>query len=152
MTINLGEELVLEEGEKYGIAEDPNWIGRLGQAFPAFHEKNFRLYFYGQLVSVTGTWLQNVALGWLVLQITNSAFWVGIVSALSVLPTLLFSLIGGVIVDKFDKKKILYVTQSSAMVLAFILGVLTLLNTINVWEICLLSFLLGTVNAIDLPA
>lgn len=152
MSNQTAEELVLEEGEEFGFAENPSWIKRLVKTFPAFHEKNFRLYFYGQLISVTGTWLQNVALGWLILQLTHSALWVGTVSALSVLPTLIFSLLGGVIVDKFDKKKILYITQSSAMVVAFILGILTLFNAVNIWEVCTLSFLLGTINAIDLPA
>jgi MFS family permease len=152
MTDQFPEEFVLEEGERFGIEENPGWVKRIIRAFPAFHERNFRLYFYGQLISVTGIWLQNVALGWLILALTHSALWVGTVSALSILPTLLFSLIGGVIVDRLDKKKILYFTQSSAMILAFILGMSTLLNVINIWGICTLSFLLGTVNAIDLPA
>src|SRR5581483_2742862 len=120
--------------------------------FPAFQEKNFRLYFAGQLVSLCGTWLQTVAFGWLVLQITGSAFWVGTVSALTVLPTLIFSLVGGVIVDRFNKKSILYVTQSAAMVIALTLGLLTFFHVVTLLEICVLAALLGTVNAVDIPA
>lgn len=119
---------------------------------PAFSSNNYRLYFSGQLISLIGTWLQIVAQGWLVLKLTNSAFSVGLVAAVSALPTLLFSLFGGVIVDKFPKRKILLFTQTSSMILAFILGTLTVLKVINVWEIAFLAFLLGVVNALDIPA
>ncbi len=99
-----------------------------------------------------GTWLQMVAQGWLVLQLTHSVFLIGLVAAIGSLPTLLFSLIGGVIVDRFSKRKILFFTQSASMILAFILGFLTVFGLINVWEIAFLAFLLGTVNAVDAPA
>ena len=121
-------------------------------AFPAFKSRNYRLYFSGQLISLTGTWLQIVAEGWLVLQLTNSAFWVGAVAAVATLPSLLFSLFGGVIVDRFPKKKILYFTQSSSMILALIYGLLTVFGFINVPLIMILGFLLGCVTAIDSPA
>lgn len=121
-------------------------------AFPAFRHKNYRLYFGGQLISLIGTWLQMVALGWLVLELTHSAFWVGLVSAVSSLPVLIFILFGGVIVDRLPKKDILLFTQISSMIFAFILGVLTILNIINLTEIIILSFLLGMLNALDAPA
>lgn len=120
--------------------------------FPALYERNFRLYFYGQLVSLAGTWLQNVAQGWLVFQITKSAFWVGAVAALALIPTLVFALVGGVIIDHFDTRKILYVTQGAAMLLAFTLGALTILQIINLTELIILALALGTVNALDIPA
>lgn len=120
--------------------------------FPAIKNSNYRLYFTGQMISITGTWLQIVAQGWLVLKLTNSAFMIGLVAAVAALPTLLFSLFGGVIVDRFPKRKILIFTQSSAMILALILGFLTLAGIINIWEIIVLAFLLGMVMAIDAPA
>jgi MFS family permease len=120
--------------------------------FPAFQEPNFRLYFYGQVVSLTGTYLQSTAQGWLVLQMTHSAFWVGLVSALVFFPTFLLVLFGGVIVDRFDRRKLLYFTQISAMILAFVLGILTITGHVTLWEVVVLAFLLGVVNALDTPA
>ena len=122
------------------------------RAFPAFGSKNYRYYFLGQLISQIGSWLQIVAEGWLVLTLTNSVFMIGLVAACATLPSLLFSLFGGVIVDRFDKKKLMYVTQSCALVLALSVGTLTLLHLINVWEIAVFAFLLGAVSAIDNPA
>lgn len=114
--------------------------------------RNYQLYFSGQLISLTGTWLQTVAQGWLVLKLTNSAFLVGLVAAVSMFPSLLFSLFGGVLVDRFPKRKILIFTQTAAMCLALILGILTVLKIVTVTEIVILAFLLGTVNSIDVPA
>ncbi|HWZ21569.1 MAG TPA: MFS transporter, partial [Cytophagaceae bacterium] len=152
-TENTSEETyIINESPEISIGENAGWFGKIKSTFPALENKNYKLYFYGQLVSLIGTWLQIVAQSWLVLQLTNSAFLIGLVMALSTLPTLFFTLFGGVIVDRFSKKKILLFTQSIAMVLAFILGLLTMLGWINVWEICVISFLLGVVNAIDAPA
>ena len=121
-------------------------------AFPAFNSRNYKLYFSGQLISLIGTWLQIVALGWLVLKMTNSAFLIGLITALGSLPSLFFTLFGGVLVDRFPKKKILFITQGSAMILAITLGMLTVFNVINIWEIAVIAFLMGTVAAIDIPA
>jgi MFS family permease len=146
------ETYIINESPEISIGEKVGWFSKLRSTFPALENRNYKLYFYGQLVSMIGTWLQIVAQSWLVLQLTNSAFLIGLVMALSTLPTLFFTLFGGVIVDRFSKKKILLFTQSIAMVLAFVLGLLTVLGWINVWEICVISFLLGVVNAIDAPA
>ncbi len=108
--------------------------------FPALRNRNYQLYFSGQLISLIGTWLQMVAQAWLVLKLTNSAFLMGLVVAVGTAPTLLFSLFGGVIVDRFPKREILIFTQVSSMILAFILGFLTIFNLINVWEIAILAF------------
>lgn len=121
-------------------------------AFPAFRSRNFTLYFIGQIVSMIGTWLQMVAQGWLVLEMTGSAFWVGVTAAASTIPTLLLSLIGGVIVDRYSRKTILLWTQSLSMSLAFILGIFTLTGTITIPVILVLSFLLGCVGAVATPA
>ena len=120
--------------------------------FPAFQNKNYRLYFFGQLISLIGTWLHIVAQSWLVLKLTHSAFLIGLIAALSTTPTFLFTLFCGVMVDRFSKKKILLYTQVSAMLLALILGILTVKNVITVWEIGVIAFILGTINAIDSPA
>lgn len=122
------------------------------ELFPAFQNKNYRLYFTGQLISLVGTWLQIVAESWLVLTLTNSAFLIGMVAACATLPTLIFSLFGGVIVDRFSKRKIIMAAQVAAMILATIYGILILTNVITIWEIMVLAFLLGCVNAIDWPA
>ncbi|MCX6180018.1 MAG: MFS transporter [Chlorobiales bacterium] len=126
--------------------------GQLLTAFPAFKNLNFRRYFPGQVVSMIGTWIQMVAQGWLVLEITSSAFDVGLVAAASTLPTLFLSLLGGVIVDRYHKRSILLLTQSAAMILAFILGIFAMTGTVTLWIIFVLSFLLGCVNALNVPA
>ena len=120
--------------------------------FPALSNRNYRLYFSGQVVSLIGTWLQIVAQGWLVLTLTNSAFQVGLVTAVGLSPMLVFSLFGGVIVDRFSKQRILLLTQSASAVLALILGILTILKMVTVWQIAVLAFLVGCIHAIDSPA
>lgn len=146
------EKLIIDESPEIGIGEAEGWTDKFFTLFPALKNRNYRLYFSGQLVSLIGTWLQIVAQGWLVLQLTNSAFMVGLVAAVSSLPTLLFTLFGGVIVDNFPKRKILVFTQTASMILAFTLGILTVFNLINVLEIAILAFCLGLVNALDAPA
>lgn len=96
--------------------------------------------------------MQMVAQGWLVLELTNSALWVGIIAALNALPVLFFSLFGGFIVDKFPKKRVLFISEVSAMILALTLGILTITGVVTVLHIAILAFLLGVVNAIDMPA
>lgn len=127
-------------------------MDKLRTYFPAFNNKNYRLYFTGQLISLIGTWLQIVAESWLVLTLTNSVFLIGMVAAAATLPTLIFSLFGGVIVDRYSKKKIIMVTQFAAMIIAAIYGFLIVFDLITIWQIMLLSFLLGVVNAVDWPA
>jgi MFS family permease len=144
-------EYIIEESPEIS-AQQSHFLTKFFFFFPAFASVNYRLYFSGQLISVIGTWLQIVAQGWLVLQLTHSALMVGLVAALANVPSFFFSLFGGVIVDRFPKKRIILFTQASSMILAFILGILTILNVITVFEIGLLAFCLGVVNAIDWPA
>lgn len=125
---------------------------RLLAAFPAFESPDFRRYFPGQVVSMIGTWIQMVAQGWLVLEITGSAFDVGLAAAASTLPTLFLSLFGGVLVDRYPRRTILLWTQSAAMLLAFVLGIFAVTGTVTIWIILVLSFLLGCVNALNVPA
>ncbi len=146
------EQFILSESPEIQSGEDLTWLRRLLHAFPAFENRNFRLYFTGQTLSLVGTWLQIVAQGWLVFDITHSAAWVGAVAAASMVPSLLLTLWGGVIVDRFPKKKILLFTQASSMVLALILGIVVVAHVVTVLQIIILSFLLGMVTAIDAPA
>lgn len=146
------EQVILNESPEIQFGEDLTWLRRLLHAFPAFENKNFRLYFTGQSVSLVGTWLQMVAQGWLVFDLTHSAFWVGAVAAALMSPSLLLSLWGGVLVDRFSKKRILLFTQTASMLLALILGLLTVTHVVTVGEITLLAILLGAVTAVDAPA
>jgi MFS family permease len=127
-------------------------MDKLLTAFPVFKLRDYRLYFFGQLISLVGTWLQLVAEQWLVLGLTNSAFWVGVVAALGFLPVLLFGLFGGVIVDRFHTRHLLLFTNSGAMILALTLGILVITGHVTVPIICVMAFLLGIVNSIDMPA
>ncbi len=120
--------------------------------FPAFQQKNYQLYFAGQLISLIGTWLHIVAEGWLAFQLTHSAFWVGIIAALNTLPVLMLSLLIGPIIDRYSKKKILYITQAFAMVIATLLGILTLTHTITVPYMAVLVFCMGLTQVFDMPA
>lgn len=125
---------------------------KAGKIFPALNHENYRFYFQGQMISLTGSWMQIVAQGWLVYQLTKSAYMVGLVSALQHLPILFFGIFGGVIVDRLDKQKLIIYTQAASLFLALVLGVLTLTGLINVWLVAVFAFLLGLVNAIDTPA
>ncbi|TSC68645.1 MAG: permease [Parcubacteria group bacterium Gr01-1014_66] len=147
------DDYLISEGQEVALEREQwLWVRKLLEVFPAFSERNFRLFFWGQLISLIGTWLQAVAQGWLVFELTHSAFWVGIVSAMSGFPVLLFALFGGVIVDRTRKKTVLYWSQIIPMIGAATLGILTLFQVITVWEICVLAFVLGAANAIELPA
>ena len=119
--------------------------------FRSLRVLNYRLYFYGQLVSTSGTWMQTLAVGWLVLRITRSGFDVGLVTALQFLPMLLVSSYGGVIADRRDKRKTLLVTQSGMALCAAGLAAITLGGVVQLWMIYGLTFLSGVFNAVDNP-
>ena len=118
----------------------------------ALGHRNYRLYWSGQLVSLVGTWMQNVARGWLVLQLTNSAFWLGMVGLANSLPVLALSLWAGTIVDTVSKRTLVIITQAISMVAAFVLSALTFTQTVQVWHVLAISLMLGTVFAFDAPA
>jgi MFS family permease len=123
------------------------------QVVRALRNHDFRIFWSGNFLSNIGTWMQNVALGWLVLTLTaNSAFWLGVVGFAGSIPFLLFTLFGGVIADRANKRKLLLMTQTAMMILAFILATLTWLKIITVWEVVVLSFLNGMANAMNTPS
>lgn len=118
----------------------------------ALRNRDFRLFWAGNFTSNIGTWMQNVAQGWLVLQLTNSAFWLGVVGFASTIPILLFALIGGVIADHVNKRKLLMVTQSAMMIFAFTMAVLAYLKIINVAEVALLAAGTGIAMSLNTPS
>ncbi|MBI5554547.1 MAG: MFS transporter [Elusimicrobia bacterium] len=120
--------------------------------FSSLRHRDYRLFWSGQMVSLTGTWMQSVAQGWLVLQITNSPFLLGVTNAVTAMPILLFSLIGGAVSDKVNKRSLIILTQIGQMLLAFTMGILFSFQLIEFWQIVVLSGLMGIVNAFDMPA
>jgi MFS family permease len=139
------------------IAARPHFpvLGRqiaLPASLRALGHRNFRLFWTGQLISLVGTWLQAVARGWLVLELTHSAFWLGMVGFATSVPVLLLSLWAGAVVDSVSKRALILVTQILSMVGALMLAALTLTNTVEVWHVMAISLMLGAVFAFDAPA
>jgi MFS family permease len=134
-------------------AEKPTTTGsRWSEGFRALRHRNYRLFFAGQLISLIGTWMDQVAEAWLVYRLTGSALLLGTVAFASQIPVFLLAPIGGALADRLDRRKILICTQSSMMLLTFILAGLTLLHRVHIWQVVMLAALTGVVNAIDLPA
>ncbi len=117
----------------------------------AFRHRNFRLFWFGQLISLAGTWMQTLAQAWLVLQLTRDPLWLGIVAAVQFLPVLVVGLFGGFIADLLPKRTTLVWTQAASMLLALALAGLTFAGIVQVWQILVLAALLGLVNAVDMP-
>ena len=119
--------------------------------FRSLEHRNFRIFFFGQLISLHGTWMQSVAQAWLVYRLTGSGLMLGLTGTATLLPTLLFGLFGGLLADRFSRKKLLIVVQSLAMAQALLLAVLTLAGWITPWLIVGLALALGMVQALETP-
>lgn len=119
--------------------------------FRALRHTEYRVFWTGNFVSNIGSWMQNVAQGWLVLQLTNSPFWLGLVGFAQQVPALIFSLLGGVIADRASRQRLLLTTQTTMMLLALLLAVLTHLHWITVRQIVVIAFLAGTTVAVNAP-
>jgi len=136
-------------------AETLPWSGAAGMTFAAtfrsFRSYNYRLFYFGQIVSLTGTWMQTVGQAWLVLDLTHSPLALGTVTMLQFLPVSLLVLFGGVLADKAPKRRLLVLTQTAAMVQAFVLAFLTWSGLIALWQVYLLAAMLGLTNALDTP-
>ncbi|MGA7271305.1 MAG: MFS transporter, partial [Acidimicrobiia bacterium] len=132
------------------VAESDRSLPR--RLFFALGIRNYRLYFIGQLVSVSGTWMQRVAQAWLVLSLTGSGTAVGGLTALQFLPILVLAPLGGVIADRVDKRRLLYVTQSLAGAIAATLGLLIVTDRVELWMVYAMAFALGLVACVDNPA
>jgi MFS family permease len=122
----------------------------------ALKHRNFRLFFFGQLISVTGTWMQSLALAWLIGDLVGwgnqAVVYLGLVGAMQFLPVMVLGLFGGIVADVWPKRKTLIATQIAAGLLALALGGLNYFHVIAVWHVFVLAFLLGLVNAVDMPA
>ena len=120
--------------------------------FRAFKSRNYRLFFSGQSISLVGTWMQKTAVSWVVYSLTHSTLMLGVSLFASQFPSFLLTLIGGVVSDRYNRYKVLLITQVASMVQAVLLALLILTKHYNVWEVLGLSVMLGTINAFDVPA
>lgn len=134
--------------EKFNISSETS---RLPAMFRALRHRNYQYFFIGQLLSLIGTWMQSVAQAWLVYRLTGSTVLLGLISFSGQIPVFLLAPIGGAIADKYDRQRILQITQTTAMILASVLTILTLTDAIEVWHIFVLAALLGIANAFDIP-
>jgi MFS family permease len=126
--------------------------GRLQNSLRALAHPNYRRFFIGHGTSLIGTWMQRIAIGWLVYRLTDSAFMLGVVGFLGPLPTFLLAPVTGVLADRWDRRRILLVTQALAMLQALLLALLVFTGTVQVWHVIALGVALGVVNAFDVPA
>jgi len=124
---------------------------RAGAVFRAFRYRNYRLFFFGQGVSLIGTWTQQVAISWLVYRVTGSTLLLGVVAFSNQIPTLFLGPFAGVVADRFNRKQLLLWTQGLSMAQALVLAALVLTGAVEPWHIVALSIFIGTVNAFDIP-
>ncbi len=139
------------EGQIVPQLENQQQVNGLLRTFVALRHRNFRLFWFGQLISLIGTWMQSIGQAWLVLELTHSAWLLGVVGALQFLPVMLLSLFGGVLADRLPKRRVLLFTQSFAMLQAVVLWILVASGHIQVWEVLVLASLLGLTNSFDMP-
>jgi MFS family permease len=141
-----------ESGHKAAIISSPQQSGKsLRRTFTSLRHRNYRLYFFGQTISLLGSFMQSVGQAWLVLELTHSAWQLGVVGALQALPVLLFALFGGVFADRWPKRRVLFLTQSAAMLQAFLLWTLIVTGGVQLWHLYILALLLGLTNCLNRP-
>ncbi|MEW6051651.1 MAG: MFS transporter [Candidatus Zixiibacteriota bacterium] len=126
-------------------------LAGLRRTFRSLRHRNFRLFFIGQTISLIGTWMQQVAMSWLVYRLTDSAFLLGAVSFLGFFPSLVIAPFAGVLADRWNRYRLMYAIQVTAMLQALTLAALVLTGTVAVWHVMMLSSLLGLANAFDIP-
>src|SRR5437588_8368149 len=124
----------------------------LAATFRSLRHRNYRLYFFGQMVSLTGTWMQNAALVWVAYDLTQESRWAALVSAAQILPTFFLGAWGGALADRWPKRSLIFLTQSAFLILALVLAGLTFANAITPWQLLLVTLVSGLVQAMDLPA
>src|SRR5664279_385885 len=122
------------------------------KTFRAFRSRNYRLFFFGQSLSLIGTWMQRTAVYWLIYVQTHSAFMLGLAVFATQFPSFLFSPLGGVVSDRYNRYRVLLITQAASLIQASLLTVLVMFTHYTVWEILVCSVVLGTINAFDVPA
>src|ERR1700734_410816 len=133
-------------------SKDPENRSRARAMVRSLRHRNFQLFFSGQLISLIGTWMQNVAQSWLLYRLTGSSLLLGVVGFAGQIPVFLLAPIGGMAADRWNRHRVIIGTQTTSMILALILAILTLSHIVRVWEIVVLASLLGAVNAFDIPA
>src|SRR5947207_7998481 len=121
------------------------------RALTSLRQRNFRLYWYGQIISLIGSGMQSIGQAWLVLELTHSPWQLGLVGALQAVPVLLFSLVGGVFADRWPKRRVLLVTQAAAMIQALLLWALIATGTTQLWHLYVLAMLLGLTDSLNKP-
>src|SRR6201981_4042261 len=124
---------------------------RIPQMLRALRHRNFQLFCSGQLISLIGIWMDNIAEAWLVYRLTGSSLLLGTVAFAGQIPVFLLAPIGGMVADRWNRQRVVIATQACSMVLAGILAVLTLTGRVTVWEVGWLAALMGAVNAFDIP-
>ena len=129
----------------------PNNSGAFTQVFASLKSYNFRLYFGGQCISLIGTWMQQIAMSWLVFRLTGSVLLLATVTFTAQIPILVATPYMSVFVDRFDRRKLLVLTQTLSMIQALLMAILTLTGFVQVWHIMVLSLLIGLINALDNP-
>ena len=125
---------------------------RFKTIFRSLQYRNYRLFFTGQSISLIGTWMQRIAMPWLVYHMTGSALFLGVVGFAGQIPTFILSPVAGVLTDRWSRYRVLLITQIVSLVQAAVLAVLCLAGVIQIWEIIVLSVILGCINAFDVPA
>ena len=134
------------------VAPDAGRAARIRRTFVAFEARDFRIFWLGQLISVTGTWMQTVAQGWLILLLTGSPFILGVAAAARSIPVLLLVVPAGIAADRFDRRRIILATSAVATLASGALGVLTILGRIDVPTVLVIAIVLGITNAFEMPA
>ena len=142
------------DASEEGLPEPATLTGKSGAlslTLRALKHRNFQLFFSGQLISVTGTWMQSIAESWLVYRLTGSSLLLGTTGFCSQFPVFLFAPVGGIVADRYSRQRVVIATQIASMILALTLAILTLTNLVQVWHVMVLAALLGVVNAFDIP-
>jgi MFS family permease len=137
---------------KFKVADKAKISIRFRIVFRSLQYRNYRLYFSGQSISLIGTWMQRIAMPWLVYHMTGSALLLGVVSFTGQIPSFLLSPVAGVLTDRWNRYHVLLVTQIFSMIQAIVLAWLCLAGVIQVWQIVVLSLALGCINAFDVPS
>lgn len=133
------------------VFDNNNISAKFHALFRSFRHKNYRLFYFGQTISLTGNWLQSTVLGWLVYSITKSSAMLGTVGFVSMVPTLIFGVVAGVFADRWNRQKSLIWVQSLATLLATLLALLTITGIIQIWHIMVIGFIAGIVGTFEMP-
>jgi MFS family permease len=120
--------------------------------FRSMQHRNYRLFFFGQIFSLIGTWMQSIAMSWVVYQLTYSSVWLGIIGFLTSIPSLFLSFFAGTLADRMSKRKLIIIMQSAALLQALVLGVLVFTNSISIPVVAVFALILGIINAFDIPS